>query len=302
MLMRYSGYRIQSDAVDSNAALEADVMRFMAILGFCLLVVFALVQTMPMEKSDKIQIESEQILQARLQQLSSELETLQQQNSVLSQQHQQLTGVLVEQSLVKEKQRAVLYQKLLRQKDKLQQLQGLLTDDRTELSRVRRQLEMSESSVVVLTREFSQLNQDQKNVQAESAMPAADSSDVALPVESDVAQQPRVGFSLHFTDQNAFETLVDRQTISVFYFSEQKSWRVLGSRRFTEQILPKIYYQMASETIPETLQVSAKNYSLDAKWAVQLDRNMVDQIQAIMGLNEGGDLEITASGKVEFTL
>lgn len=295
MLVRYGGYRIQSEAVDSNAALEADVMRFMAILGFCLLVVFALVQTLPMQKTQKLQIESEQILQLRLQQLSDKLESLQQQNSALNQYHKKLTGALVKQSLVKTEQRAELQEKLQRQKDKLTQLQSLLSDDRTELSRVRRQLEMSELSVAVLKREFKQLDQGEQGQQSQSQLAEVNNSNE----DSVQVQEKRTGFSLHFTDQGAFETLVERGRVSVFYFSKNSSWRVLGVERFVEQILPKTYYQMAAETIPEPLLVAAKQYSSAAQWAVLLDPAMINKIQQIMSENEAGDLAITTTGEVE---
>ena len=45
----FTSNRMQSDEVE---ALQTDVMRFMAILGFCLMVIFALVQSIPTHKAD----------------------------------------------------------------------------------------------------------------------------------------------------------------------------------------------------------------------------------------------------------
>ncbi len=79
---------------DDHHSLETDVMRFMAILGFCLMAVFALIQAIPVsQQTGGVGLLSHELLQRQIQSLQTQLQELSRQSQSLRvqakrQQHQ----------------------------------------------------------------------------------------------------------------------------------------------------------------------------------------------------------------------
>jgi hypothetical protein len=88
---RSTGYRRAAGTGSDTDALQTDVMRFMSILGLCLMAVFALVQSLPLHEAGPVQQEPERA------QLHADIAT-QQQRALVSKAELQRLLLLIEQA------------------------------------------------------------------------------------------------------------------------------------------------------------------------------------------------------------
>lgn len=184
---RRSGYSRAAGTANDTDGLQTDVMRFMSILGICLMAVFALVQSLPLHDSESMQKDSDRSRlqekiadqQHRAQALEEELRrllSLVQQADVqkaekereLSDARQRLTAVVdrVEQARA-EQNRVIselfhLQQRLARGRDALATLQRSADDEAESLSTLQQQLHRE-------TRELDEIRQKTQIVKRQHA-------------------------------------------------------------------------------------------------------------------------------------
>ncbi|RDH85801.1 MAG: hypothetical protein DIZ78_10110 [endosymbiont of Escarpia spicata] len=251
--------------------LQTDVMRFMAILGFCLMAIFALVQSLPQaaseepkvveEKTDNSRLEQEQqTLIASLEQLNADLEQQQQKQRRITDEQKALTT----QSQQKQQQLSLLNLKIKqRQKD---------------LSALDQQLKKKPQTVT--------------------------------PVEvqkTNTAKDEEPGFELRFSSDQALKHLVQNKRIQLYALGSEAAWKLTftnGKTVFHVTPFPRRYHEMTSETVPgEVLQayrqLPVTTSGTPVVWGVELPSLLQEKIQRLMQESSGGLLIIDALGHVK---
>ena len=147
-----------------DSILETDIMRFMAIFGFCLMIIFAMVQSLPfVPQSEAPVIEDPVELQQRLMDLESTI--------------QQLTRSLVN----VEQQNQTLMQRLTGEQMKVRQLMGTLQQREQSLTQIRRKIQRRETIVAKLDQQLKSIarRRDKQNANAaqEKAFSCLENSD-----------------------------------------------------------------------------------------------------------------------------
>ncbi|MBL3591010.1 MAG: hypothetical protein JMN24_14610 [gamma proteobacterium endosymbiont of Lamellibrachia anaximandri] len=251
--------------------LQTDVMRFMAILGFCLMAIFALVQSLPQaaseepkvveEKTDNSRLELEQLtLIASLEQLNADLEQQQQKQRRITDEQK----VLTTQSQQKQRQLSALNLKIKqRQKD---------------LSALDQQLKKKPQTVTP--------------VEAQ---------------ETNATKDEEPGFELRFSSNLALKHLVQNESIKLYALGPETTWKLTfsnGKNVFHVSPSPRRYHEMMPETVPgDVLQAFRQRPVTSAGtqvvWGVELPHLLQGKIQHLMQESSGGLLIIDALGRVK---
>ncbi len=283
------GFATNSQEIE---ALQTDVMRFVAILGFVLMAIFALVQTLPVGPPDiPPSLEDPESLQR-------EVERLRQQAQQLSGELQVLEGVLAQAQ--QDEQELVAIAPLLLQ------AKSALRDRQQQLGELHRQLQARRISLTELRRDLAvqrrSLSIADKRLAAASA--AVDDLQRVIP---DQASEAGVGFSLRFASDEALTALVATRSVRVFAMLGQRTWQLSASAKsiYAETTdRPGSFYEMNRQTVPPTYLAALRRVTavLDETritWGVTLPQPTRAAINSRMERYQGGELIIQADGTVE---
>ena len=311
--------------------LQTDVMRFMSILGLCLMAVFALVQSIPFQDTlqsrqqaeyTKLQqgIDRQQArayaLQADLDRLGVQIGLAQEDRdrtlkAVTSAQNQ--LAAVVEQTRQVRTDRERLTVELVR-------LQQQLDQDQQELTGIRQATLNKSYSLEVLEQQLKE-GQDrldhvsqrarmlQEKQEREERIRQRTREPEAQPVEKKplpVDGSGKRGFTLRFASSEALDRLVSAGTVSLYGMADKQAWRlslVRGAPVFKPDTFPNWFHEMAPETVPadyvRTLIGSANDNGTGGfVWGVQLPATTRQNINSLTRGQQGGSLVIHADGRV----
>ncbi|MGB5180351.1 MAG: hypothetical protein WBP44_16680 [Gammaproteobacteria bacterium] len=324
---RQAKYPSASAAAGSDTdALQTDVMRFMSIIGLCLMAVFALVQGIPVQEPGKpaqpqparlrqeIRLQQQQLLeqQAELQALKAAMHSTQQQLST-AQQHIEAVSGEAQQARAQREQLQARLETLGRQLDRQRQALADIEQDaqhkeqrldelRQRLANTQRQLDYSRQEIVELQRQTQQ--QAAKSV-IERPAPAAPPPKAASTPEQKPAAEKQ-GFSLRFESDAALDRLVAAGSVSLYAMADQQAWRLsmtTGRPAVAQVSFPRWFHEMSAATVPAHYSRSLENAvpapgRSTVVWGVQLPSAAKQAIASLTRQRQGGELLIRGDGRV----
>ncbi len=273
-------------------ALQTDVMRFVAILGFVLMAIFALVQTLPVGPPDfPPSLEDPESLQR-------DVERLRQQAQQLNGQLQVLEGVLGQAQQAE--------QKLVEVTPLLLQAKSALRDRQEQLAELERQIQSRRHSLTELRRDMA-LHRRSLSIADERLAAASATLDDLQRVIPDQPSEAGVGFSLRFASDEALTALVTTRSVRVFAMLGQRSWQLSANEKSIYAVTtdrPGSFYEMNRQTVPPTYLAALRGVTavLDEtriSWGVTLPQPTRAAITSLMERYEEGALIIQADGTVE---
>lgn len=245
-------------------ALQTDVMRFMSIIGLCLMAVFALVQLIPVQEPGKpaqtariqeeIKGQQQQVreLQAELHALKTEMLRTQRVLGVAQQHLEQVAGQTQqaraerdrleaqletrERELEKERQALADMEQLAEQKEQnLGELRGRLLDtqvqldrSRTEIKALKRRVRQQAARPVIVKRPppapAAKPVIEKRPAPAPAAKPVIEKQSPPAPAVKPVS--PRQGFTLRFASATALDRLVAAESVTLYAMADQQAWRL----------------------------------------------------------------------------
>jgi hypothetical protein len=312
---RHARFLPASGAAGSDTdALQTDVMRFMSIIGLCLMAVFALVQGIPVQEPGKpaqaqqaakiredIRAQQQQLreLQAELHALKSEKDSTQQDLAQLAGQTQQARRLRV------------------RLESQLEDLDRQLEQGRTTLADIEQDSTQEEHTLVELRGRHLdaqvQLDRAREDIAALRRPPPSTPVAVKQPPPKPVAGPvpEKRGFTLRFASDAALDRLVAAGSVILYGMLDKQAWRLLlqaGRSTATPITYPDWFHEMAAATVPahylRSLQARADGPGRSSVvWGVQLPAAAKAGINALLQEQQargqpGGVLVIRADGRV----
>ena len=263
---RQTRFAVASSGAGSDIdALQTDVMRFMAIIGLCLMAVFALVQVIPAQQTDKpaqpvqaarvrqeILEQQRQLgeMQAELRALKAEKQRTQRLLTVAQHQFEQIAGQtrqsreqhdrMVSQlealELRLEKERRVLAdieRASTQKKQNLEELRGRLLKTRAQLDRSRKELALikhqsREEPVTPVIRHQSRQEPDKPVIEHQSREEPEMPMIKQQSIPDPVAESipEKQGFSLRFASDAALNRLVAADRVTLYGMVDRRAWRL----------------------------------------------------------------------------
>ncbi|CCK80694.1 hypothetical protein [Desulfobacula toluolica] len=288
---------LNTPATDEADALQADVMRFMAILGFCLLVIFSLVQTLPVQKSDpRPDLVSTETLTNQIKALKNEIMDLKQKTQAIAS-----IAVTIHKDLTKQKQ---IIQRIDDSKQELKKSEARLNSLKLEIRENQRALSMIQQDADKEKQNLDKIKAELDKIkQSLSQSDEKPSDNEVSDVESDTKE---VGFSLHFKNDETLTRLVRQKKVTFYGIAGKKAWKVLyvkGTPVFKLTPIPTKYYEMMPSTVPSLFSMAfSRNVAAfgdhTVKWGVTLPESVGKQIAGIMENHKNGDMVIDDAGGV----
>ena len=298
-------------------ALQTDVMRFMSIIGLCLMAIFALVQGLPVQEQGKpaqaarirqdIKAQQQQLreLQTELHALQSEKERTQRVVTVAQQRLEQLAG----QTQQAHAQRERLEVQLQTLEQQLEQGRGTLADiEQASLQKVQDLAELRGRL------SDTQLHLDHSRAAIEAlrqrTRPQADDSAVTgKQVPPEPAKKPvpaRQGFILRFASDAALDRLVATGSVTLYGMADQQAWTLsldTGRPAIAPAVFPGWFHEMSATTVPahylHSLETAADGPGQSTVvWGVQLPATTRTAIASLARGQQGGTLVIQGDGQV----
>ena len=303
-------------------ALQTDVMRFMSIIGLCLMAVFALVQGIPVQEQGK-PVQPAQSLQAagirqdieaqqqQLQELQAELHALQaerertQQVLTVAQQHlEQLTG----QTQQAREQRDRLEAQLGNLARQLEQGRKVLDD--IEQASMQKEQDLFELRGRLLNTQV-QLDHSRKEIETlkhrshpQAVKPVIEKRSPPVPAVKPVPA--RQGFSLRFASNAALDRLIAAGSVTLYGMADQQAWQLsleAGRPAAARALFPGWFHEMSTTTVPTHYLYRLKNVadgpgSSNIVWGVQLPATTRAAIASLTKGQQGGALVIRGDGQV----
>jgi len=262
----------QSFADDQTEALQADVMRFMAILGLCLMAIFSIVQSLPFQVVDKNinTVTAAEISQNKstVKQLADEIEDLK--SSLINQQ---------------------------------QSFKSTIEYYIKEDKKISHQLEVKKKHA---TKKLASLNKSIKSQQKKlNSINDLLQQNKAIKSTTSIKTKPlnnKKGFSLRFASNHALLNQLRKNVIEIYMLKNKRSWKihpVSGTWKAKDSVFPKQYYEMNEQTVPSALIQLAQTQNLNnVTWAVKLPQSIVFQLNPLMKQLPSGVLIIDQYGQV----
>jgi seryl-tRNA synthetase len=303
-------------------ALQTDVMRFMSILGLCLMALFALVQSIPLQDTARNRLEPEaekldqdiayqqqraQLLQATLNRLAAQLQEATERNSraqrELTSTQQELTRLAGQMDQAR-KERTQLTAEL-------DLLRRQLTQGRHDLAGIERATEQKSQSLRELRQRLGEaqtrLDKIHERITALQVTPSpVQVSPATEKPTPPVRKAEKQGFTLRFASIEALEHLVVAGTVSLYAMAGKQAWRLslpAGRPRFAPEAFPAWFHEMAPATVPDGY-VRSLEESLGEPlrsplvWGVQLPAATRQGIASLTREHRAGNLVIGPDGRV----
>jgi septal ring factor EnvC (AmiA/AmiB activator) len=299
-------------------ALQTDVMRFLSIIGLCLMAMFALVQVIPVTEPGKpspaaqaarlredIRAQQQRLraLQTALQALRTAGQSARDDLAAARQDLARVSGQARETRHARDRMQAEL-DRLDRQlesarrtlaeldtqsREKSQDLEAL----RGRLQETREHLERGRRTIASLERQAVQRRQTMPEVRPR-------------PTPPETPAPRRQGFSLRFASATALDRLVSAGTVRLYGMAGQAAWRLTlaaGEPVARKTAYPRWYHEMSAATVPAHYLrgLAAADEGPGASrvvWGVQLPADMRAAITARTRGREGGELVIRTDGQV----
>ena len=298
---------------DEVEVLQTDVMRFMAILGFCLTVIFTLVRSLPVAPAGGPAIEDRVLLIREVRDLQASAEGLRAEVRAAERQLERALARKLEldgaagkaQELLRELKDQVetAAKGSAMQRQRLQGLERQLQEEKRSLSEIRRETD-AEKAVLSDLRE--KLAEAEKRIPKDVPAPETGPKTEPAP-EPRPAEEPRKGFSLQFESPAALEGLIGRKEVGFFAMLGSRTWqlRLEGTvARFEIADKPREFHEMTPETVPgryrkALLEAVAALGSSAVLWGVTLPERTRTAIQQAMAAHGSGTLVIDVRGGVK---
>jgi cell division protein FtsB len=285
-------------------ALQTDVMRFMSIIGLCLMAVFALVQSIPQPQPDKL---------AALQDLQQQL-----------QQERQALADIKQDSMQKQKNLDELRGQLLATQQQLQKSRNVVAAIKREPYQpvVKPVIEKHPDPAPVAKSVIEMRPAPEPVVKS-----VIEKRPTPAPVVKPVVKKPlpaavpdtkplpdRQGYSLRFASAAALDRQVAAGRVSLYGMLDQQAWQlsmVAGTPVAATASYPKWFHEMSATTVPRHYQRSLNNLKNKAGdrgrstvvWGVQLPATTSTAITSLLQGQQaqgqqGGALVIQSDGRV----
>jgi small-conductance mechanosensitive channel len=278
-------------ASDDTEALQTDIMRFLSILGFCLMIIFALVQSLPPPSTTTPapQAISEAMLTHQIESYQAQVAQLKQQLEALQAAHQQ--------------QKQQWQQQLNQSQQRLNQSAQQLQQEHTELQTLQRQVNQQGQKLAKIQQQINQLTQPKPKAKPPAqAQPKKPERPIeTAPPAPKTPKAAKKGFSLGFVSDADFINLLNQQRIALYLVQNKQAWQISASGQPTKAQSPNALYQLARHTVPKSLEKRLKQRITlhpNAIIGITLQPAMVEKIRQLMQQHEGGDLMIDGQGKV----
>ncbi len=303
-------------------ALQTDVMRFMSILGLCLMAVFALVQSLPLHDPDLVRAEPDRELlhkliavqQQRARTLAAELEQLTVRiertkmhdtdtRQALSDARQQLRQVTDQTQQARNEQAHLkteldnLHQQLEQGRYALAALQQAVDDRAQSLRTLEQRLDQEKKRLDVISKRGRELRMQQTRT-----TPAPFVRKKPAPATRPGSK----GFTLRFASTEALEHQVETGAVTLYAMADKQAWRLSlrnGRPVFNNIVFPEWFHEMTASTVPfkyvrkleDTLGRASR---ASVTWGVQLPPATKQGITTLTRNRTDGDLVIDADGSV----
>jgi hypothetical protein len=301
-------------------ALQTDIMRFLAILGLCLMAIFALVQSIPLVPQDQAsELGREQLLVSRVEELRRTV-------ARLSAESNRLDADIGEARIARrsaEQAATVAQTQAQKAATENRQLQAEAEQARQALHAARQALKAQHQRLTELRSNESQKLQSLKELDRRLAEDRSEearlrarlqaireqivkSASVAPAPLAEPATETPQGFSLRFASEEALSELVRKGSVAFYAAAGSRFWRlsINGSDRvFNPTSGPNEIHEMTPGTVPEPLRGAFRRTepAIDPKhitWGVTLSADTVAEIQSLMTGGDGGVLDIHPDGHV----
>jgi hypothetical protein len=273
-------------AGNDTDALQTDVMRFMSIIGLCLMAVFALVQSIPLQQPDKA---------AQLDDMDRQLE-----------QGRQALADIEQASMQKQ-------QALDELRGQLLATQQQLDHSRKVVAVIRHEPQQQAAKPVIEKRPPPAPAVKpviKKRPPPESvATPVIEKRLPAAPITKPLPEKQ--GFSLRFASAAALDRQVAAGSVSLYGMLDQQAWQLsmeAGTPAAASTSFPKWFHEMSAATVPTHYLYSLKNKadgpgSSRVVWGVQLPATTRTAIASLLQGQQaqgqsGGALVIQGDGRV----
>ncbi len=324
----YSGqaYRSKQSNPDEIEALQTDVMRFVAILGFCLMVVFALVQSLPQKpKDDRPEIHSKQMLIQQVNLLQSRVRNLQ---LIAASEEKRLTS-LIERRKIMEQEALTARQKLGSIKAEVREQGKVLSRISTDLDKKKQRLSSIKSKLQkkkvqvqktelelerfrkdLAEKEKQSLKANKQSKPKQTAQKQKDPSKTEQKKETATQAQkpePKKGFSLRFASEKVLQNLIRQGKVGFFAIHASQAWNLSvkdGQVAYKAASPPQKIYEMTDFTVPKEYKQALKRKVAvfdreKITWGVTLTSRSVAEIKEYLSSDSGGSLVIQGDGGVE---
>ncbi len=302
-------------AISGMEELQTDVMRFMAILGLCLMAIFALVHSLPSAPAvAPPRLESVGGLKAELEALSRRVRDLRHEAETL--QLEAVTARAASQRAQRELNE--VHAALAAQQERLAALEHELDQHRRSPAALRPPLEREQreaehnasrlrslapaAPVAAKRNPSGAIHQTQ-----EGAGPGKPDtlSKTSEPAPDQVSPAPR-GLVLRFASNEALRALARANRVRFYALVGRQAWRLAaagGAPRFEPAAAPSSFHEMAPYTVPQDL-AGALRASVavfrpeQVTWAVILPVDTEAAIRRLLRKATAGELVIAADGSV----
>lgn len=319
--MRTRTLKLQPVALSDNNGLETDIMRFFAIISLCLMVIFSLVQSIPMkgndaEKQDKPpELLSVEILQNKVNKLQLNLMNLKTKNNQLN---NELSTHRQQWNSEKKAINHIISQvqkKLNESKKKLKSSQQQLDKSQQQLDRIQQENRLLGKQLLVANQHFKKA---QSSYQSALNKTKTVKQSIAVNITKKVpkpkkpkTQKPEKkqdeGFSLTFYDDQSLVDLIKAQRIQYYLISGkqvfQYQWQGAQWKLNAVSIQQQMYL-MHEDTVPDLLAQVARQKLIafsgsKVQFGVVLSKYAVEEINTYMKRYSGGRIVINQLGQTE---
>jgi len=263
--------RVHSQGDEQIEALQTDVMRFMAIIGLCLMAIFSMVQNAPKSPIEQTpQLDSKALL-------ADEIKILEINSEYLLDKISRLEARL-------QKNLESTHQHIKTQQQRFKKMNHTLKENKKTLIEMRKTLHKEQHF-------------QKKQQQA---------IEKVAPVQKTIKPPVKKGFSLRFSSNKALLSLLKQQPVNLYIMMKQNAWHLQKTGKnwkANSTALPQQYYQMSVETVPYMLKQTVKQQlsvhdNSDVIWGIHLPGAMMQSIQGLMKNNSGGEIVINQAGQV----
>lgn len=273
-MLRPTGYFSRQSTADIGETLQSDVMRFMAILALCLVAIFALVQSLPLQP-----VENSPVVYGAPDKVATDPpETTETRPVDTAMQVSKNPVVPVVSAAPEEPAESV---KILAD----------WTDAKEEWLSSPHAIEVESVDRV-------------KHSEAVRARPEKIG---AIQSKQSDAIMPAAGLLLRFSSDNALLALVAQKRIELYAWSAASAWRLTSERgvvRFVSASAPKQLNSMSPDTVPSTITKALigvlQAVPVEAMtFGVKLPTSVKRQIKHLISQHTSGELVIHADGSVQ---
>ncbi len=300
---------------DDAEALQTDVMRFLSIICMCLMIIFSLVQSMPVSSTaNKPKIRNKTLVEHKVQTLEEKAKQLQQ---ILDSLKKKITIALYRIN-DKKKTEIILDERLQKKYEKLNKINSLIASSQKQLTKnkvlVQRTTDELEAKQVDLEKANNltekvkrALEQVERNI-TDVRKQQRELKNRALKKDSKNEDSAEQSFTLGFDSDEALIQLLHHGTKTQFYMTAgRRYWKLnvtaSGNLNFSPSAPPGQIYEMDRRTVPgKLLRASRETVAAFGKdtltYGVILAPEITSQLMQLMKEQTGGNLVISSGGDV----